>query len=365
MTTASPPHSLSSSIQVAANVQIYDEGNGIFGELISPQEVLSSFALEENVGDVSQSALTPLQSRLYAGGEIVLEFDNTCLSHKVRIRWINEHGHTPATHVWTVEPGSMFVQCSRPGHVFLLSILVGTQEQALAAYRPVRTLPSGSPHCILIQQEEGLADDCFLLELLLSNSEDSIMVAASALDHALGFSDRKTVPMLHTIVTNVMKQPSEEKYHKLRMSNRTIQNHIVSAWGALRLLHLLGFRETKLKVEGTVDSKDDDIIEEFLVLPNTLVDAQLDVFKRSKEILEMLITRADPHFVAELAEPPPWQTPLVTSGGALSSHWNTRGTHFMTPDERWARTERNRRGGRRPRRPNPGNAPSSRGRWGR
>lgn len=362
-TSALPPHSLSNTIQAAANVQLYDEGNGIFGELISPQAVLSSLALEENVGDVSQSVITPLQSRLYAGGEIVLEFDNTCVCHKVRIRWINEHGHTPATHVWTVDPDSTFVQCSRPGHLFLLSILVGTQEQALAAYRPFRTLPSGSPHCILIQQEEGLTD-CFLLELLLSSAQDSLMVAASALDHALGFSDRKTVPMLHTIVTNVIKHPGEEKYRKLRMSNRAIQNHIVSAWGALHLLHVLGFRETKVAVETTVDSQDKDM-EEFLILWHAPGDAQLDVFKLAKEILEILMTRADPQFVAELAEPPPWHTPLVTSGGALSSHWNTRGTHFMTPDERWARTERNRRGGRRPRRPDPGNAPSSRGTWGR
>jgi len=365
--TSMATHSLRNTLQIAANTHLYDEANGVFGELISPEVVLSSLNFEENVGSLDDptaaQAVTTLQSRTYAGGEIVLEIDNTCVNQQVRVRWMDEHGHNPSTHVWTIEPSSTFVQYSRPGHLFLLSVLVGTQEWALGAYRPVRTLPSGSPHFILIQQEEGVTDS-FLLELLLADSEDSLMVAASALD-PVGFPDKKTVPMLHTIVTNVIKEPSEEKYHKLRLSNRSVQHHLVSALGALQLLHLLGFRETELPVEETKHRDSNQATEEYLVLQSTPTEAQLVVFKRAKEILEVLVSRADPHFVAELAEPPPWQTPLLSSGGALSSHWNTRGTHFVTPDERWARTERRGRGGGRPRRPDPGNAPSSRGTWGR
>ena len=239
---------LRNTLQTAANVQLYDEGNGVFGELISPDVVLSSLNFEENVGSLGDptaaQAVTTMQSRTYAGGEIVLEIDNACIDRKVRVRWMDEHGHNPSTHVWTVDESSTFVQYSRPGHLFLLSVIRDTQEWVLGAYRPVRVLPSGSPHCVLIQQEEGVADS-FLLELLLADSEDSLMVAASALD-PVGFADKKTVPMLQTIVANVIKQPSEEKYHKLRMSNRSIQNHIVSAWGAMQLLHTLGFRERKL-----------------------------------------------------------------------------------------------------------------------
>lgn len=366
--------SLRNILHIAANVQLFDEANGVFGELILPDVVLTSLNFQENVGALGDphaaQAVTALQSRTYSGGEIALEIDNTCANQQVRVRWINEQGHNPSTHVWTVHASATFVQYSRPGHLFLLSILVGTQEWVLGAYRPVRALPSGSPHCLLIQQEEqGVMSNAFLLELLLADTQDSLMVAASALD-PVGFSDKKTVPMLHTIVSNVIQQPSEERYHKLRMSNRSVEHHIASAWGALHLLHLLGFRETNIVVEqkGSNDSNDNQATTEaYLVLANTPSESQLGLFRQAKEVLEVLLKRADPHFVAELADPPPWQTPLVSSssGGALSSHWNTRGTHFVTPDERWARTERRGRGGRRPRRPDPGNAPSSRGTWGR
>lgn len=360
--------SLRNSLQFAANVHLYDEANGVFGELISPQVVLSSLNFEENVGALDDphaaQAATTLRSTTYSGEQIVLEIDNVCAEQKVRVRWMNEQGKNPPTHIWTVDANSTFVQYSRPGHVFLLSLVVSQNvEWVLGAYRPVRALPSGSPHCVLVQQEG--ATNSFLLEVLLADSQDSLMVAASALD-PVGFSDKKTVPMLHQIVSNVIKQPSEEKYHKLRMSNRSIQHHVVSAWGAMHLIHLLGFRETKITSQGpSNDANDSTSTEEYLILPGTPTESQLDVFRQAKDVLETLQARASPSFVAELAAPPPWQTPLVSSGGVLSSRWNTRGTHFVTPDERWARTERRGRGGRRPRRPDPGNAPSSRGTWGR
>jgi PUB domain len=358
--------SLRNTLRVAATVYLYDDANGVFGELIPPEVVLSSLAYDENVGNIgdpaSAQAVTSFHSITYEGKELALEIDNITSTHKVRIRWMNEHGHNPLTHVWTVGPSSTFVQYTRPGHLFLLTALVGQDELILGAYRPVRPLPSGSPHCILIQQQRDVAD-AFLLELLLGDTEDSLMVAASALDPA-GFADKKTVPMLHTIVTNLMQRPWDEKYHRLRLSNRTIQRHIASAWGAMQLLYLLGFQITELAEEESKESEAG--AEEYLVFPTKLTEAQLAIFQRAKEMLELLRTRADPHFVAELAAPPPWQTPLLSTGGALASHWNSRGTHFITPDERWQRTERFQahRGGR-PRRPSPGNAPSSRGKWGR
>lgn len=267
---------------------------------------------------------------------------------------LSRHGHNPSTHVWTIDPSSTFVQYTRPGYLFLLTALVGQEELILGAYRPVRPLASGSPHCILIQQQQDVAD-AFLVELLLGDTEDSLMVAASALDPA-GFADKKTEPMLHTIVTNLIQQPWVEKYHRLRLSNRTIQQHIVSSWGAMDLLHLLGFQLTELAVEESKEPEAD--AEAYLVFPTKPTEAQLVIFQRAKEMLELLITRADPHFVAELATPPPWQTPLLSTGLALASHWNSRGTHFITPDERWQRSERfQARGGGRSRRPKSGKCP--------
>lgn len=352
---------------IAATVQLYDDANGVFGDLISPEVVLSSLAYDENVGDLGNpgaaQAVTSLHSISYKGNQLCIEIDNICSTQKVRVRWMDEEGRNPSTHVWTIDPSSSFIQYTTPGHLFLFSVTVGEMELVLGAYRPVRPLPSGSPHCILIQQQQDVAD-AFLLEVLLADTEDSLMVAASALDPAV-FADKKTVPMLHTIVTNLTQQPGEEKYHKLRLSNRTIQDHICSSWGAMHLLHLLGFQLTEVAVEESKGSLEADA-EEYLVFPTKPTEAQLATFLSAKEMLELLKNRADPHFIAELASPPPWQTPLISTVGALASHWNSRGTHFITPDERWQRTERfGARGGGRPRKPAPGNAPSSRGNWGR
>ena len=359
--------SLRNTLPVAATTRLYDNANGIFGELIPPEVVLSSLAYDENVGNIGDpaaaQAVTSLHSITYEGKELAVEFNNISSTHKVCIRWMNEHGNNPMTHAWTVDPSSTFVQYTRPGHLFLLTAQVGQEEVILGAYRPLRPFPSGSPHCVLIKQQD--VADAFLLELFLADIEDSLMVAASALDPA-GFADKKTVPMLNAIVTNLIQRPREEKYRRLRLSNRNIQGHIVSAWGAMHLLQLLGFQLTELAAEESKESEAGAEDFFYLVFPTIPTEAQLAIFQRAKEMLELLITRADPHFVAELAAPPPWQTPLLSSGGALASHWNSQGTHFITPDQRWQRTERlqARRGGR-PRRPSPGNAPSSRGKWGR
>lgn len=361
--------SLRNTLRIAAPIVIYDESHGVFGELISPDILLDALSFEQNVGclddPTAAQAVTSLHSITYSGGQFPIEIDNLCSLQQIRVRWMDEQGKNPPTHVWTIEPSSSFVQYTIPGHLFLLSVVVGNDEWLLGAYRPLRALSSGLPHFLLIQQrQEQQVDDSFLLEVMLGDSKDSLMVASSALDPVV-FLDKKTVPMLLTIVKNVIHEPSKEKYHKLRLSNRTIQRHIVPSWGAIHLLYTLGFRENEISLSESKESLED--AETYLELPYAApTDEQLALFRRAQELLELLVTRADPHFVAELAPPTPWQTPLLSTGGALASHWNTRGTHFITPDERWERTDELRRWrGARPRPPPPGDAPSSRGRWGR
>mmetsp|Transcript_28261 Transcript_28261/g.42737 ORF Transcript_28261/g.42737 Transcript_28261/m.42737 type:complete len:252 (-) Transcript_28261:117-872(-) len=60
----------------------------------------------------------------------------------------------------------------------------------------------------------------------------------------------------------------------------------------------------------------------------------------------------------------PGQSTAVSSSG--NGNWNSQGTRFMTADDRWAQSERGarlRKRGNAP--PPPGQAPSSRGNWGR
>jgi len=73
------------------------------------------------------------------------------------------------------------------------------------------------------------------------------------------------------------------------------------------------------------------------------------------------------HTIADVAPASNGPTSSTTSGGNQGNgNWNTTGTTFMTPDDRWARAERAARFRRNAGpRPQPGEAPSSRGNWGR
>mmetsp|Transcript_21061 Transcript_21061/g.34851 ORF Transcript_21061/g.34851 Transcript_21061/m.34851 type:complete len:232 (+) Transcript_21061:42-737(+) len=78
--------------------------------------------------------------------------------------------------------------------------------------------------------------------------------------------------------------------------------------------------------------------------------------------------RGNTHTIDEVTQPQTnsWQQQGAGSTGSQAgSNWNTQGTHFMSPDDRWAQAERGARMRRSGGPPAPGNAPSSRGNWGR
>ena len=119
----------------------------------------------------------------------------------------------------------------------------------------------------------------------------------------------------------------------------------------MTLLHWIGFEEQILP-DG----------ERLLVVSQ---EPTTSLLQTAQDLLETLQNRAAPHFVAELAPPPPWQAPIQDGGRWQNSQAGR--TRFVTDEEKWARVERvnrNRRSGR-GRRPEPGQAPSSRGKWGR
>ena len=400
-------------LHTCATVEAVDDGHGIFGELYHAEKVWEALwdggdgvgdgsspaaaALSDGVGVVGDGdlnvgtptgtilcsqdlpATTYLNSKMetVTPHEIPIEIHNTTSHYKVRVRWIDLQGHnSPTTHLWDVLPSSTFEQYSKPGHLFILSIVSATNvyeedEHMLGAYRPKRGLPSSTPHCIIVQGggDSDSIDTPFLLEtLLLDESKfDTFSVAASDLENynARNHSRQtaeKTVQMLQTIVKNAIQHPDEEKYHKLRLSNRKIQHYIVSSWGSVEILKTLGFVEKQLQVDG--GNKDDQ--ETFLVLPTPIRENTKRIGKKALEILTLLHSRLLPEFITDLAPPTPWQNVGVYTGGKSGGNWNNnRG--FISDDEKWARAERIsglRRSGR-ARKPAPGEAPSSRGRWGR
>jgi hypothetical protein len=105
------------------------------------------------------------------------------------------------------------------------------------------------------------------------------------------------------------------------------------------------------------------------VLPKSIATdaAFLKLCKLAVDMLSILLSRTDPSFIADIALPTPWQEAVLTNGSSGRRRRRGSGMGFITDDERWARAERvnrNRRNGR-GRRPNRGDAPSSRGNWGR
>lgn len=218
----------------------------------------------------------------------------------------------------------------------------------------------------------------FLLEAVISDptGQDDLVVAAEALDSVGAGPNHqhlaKTIKTLATIVRNLLDHPDEAKYHTLRLSNPKVQSQIANCWGAMHLLHTIGFQHQQQPTKQNDNAKDDnnhDNGDHLTWTPdNTNNTNNLQKVQRAIKLVQQLQQRSQPGFVAELATlPPPWQGPVLSSSHSNRGefgHNTQRG--FLSDDEKWQRAERNRqRRGRSGRRPDPGNAPSSNGRWGR
>jgi len=346
--------------------------------------------------------------------EVCIEFDNqTALP--ITIRWLDEYGRSFDHYNFTVEAHSSAVRYSRQGHLFLLSVSSGCdvsrddddddegsakEELLLGAYRLRMTLPSKSPHYVRVEQvgtNEVTATNSgsnsssfagtFILEAMLADptGEDELVVAAKALennddaDAVAGtgpYHDQsiKSIKTLSTILTNLRQHPQDPKYHTLRLSNTTIQKQIASNWGAMQMLKLIGFVRSQVHGDNksNVSSTGEKQMEECLTWKDQGHDceSQRKKLNRACELVELLCARNRPGFVSELAPSPPWQGPILTlavpgGAGRRASFGNQR-TTFLSDDEKWKRAQRNaQRRGRSGRKPEPGNAPSSRGKWGR
>ena len=373
-----------------ADVVLYDASDGLYGELLDPQTVVvssSSAGQQMHSGADLSDVPNHLRSVRYGyadtarssseSEDIPINFYNYSTSF-VRIRWIDTSGQSPPSHVWTLAPNQEINQSTSAGHVFVLSTIIAHGEQdlfgsneteaVLGAYRPKRALPSGVHHALQVHDGDG--DGGYILEVVLldESSYDALVVASSWLDKQVVLLQNrqdsvKTLGLLHTIVSNVIEEPMNDKYRKLRLSNSTVEKRIVRHWSPMEFLRVLGFvRQTLPNDNG---KEDDD--EEYLVAekPNEL---RLELYRRAVGLLDQLKRRCSPGFVVDVAPPTPWDEPVLLSGGSGGGgrgRWRD-GAHFMSDEDRWARVERARRFRRNAGpRPAPGNAPSDRGRWGR
>ena len=394
----------------AATVTVYDQSDGLYGELIDAPSVLASQGQSSSLegADLTHAA-TQLRSVTYGYADHRHGHDRTAIhivnfcSSFLRIRWVDMEGNSRPSHIWTLAPGQQdFVQSTQPGHVFAVSAVTQHGEEDLfgsnqdevvvGAYRPKRSLPSGAHHCVQIHDGErggGADTPAFILEVVLTDPTmyDALVVASSWIDRqmVLGQPRRdgaKVLDLLHKIVSNVLQHPEEVKYRKLRLSNGTVRRHIGEHWCVLEFLRVLGFDKTVLPTadggggtpsRGTEEGGDfknahEQQEEEYLLAAHPPTESKLELYRKAVGLLDMLQHRCSAGFVADVAPPTPWDEPFVLSGGGGGGGRRGRGggRGFITDEDRWARVERvrnfRRRAGPRPR---PGNAPSDRGRWGR
>uniref|UniRef100_A0AAQ5ZUA1 UBX domain-containing protein 6 n=1 Tax=Amphiprion ocellaris TaxID=80972 RepID=A0AAQ5ZUA1_AMPOC len=90
---------------------------------------------------------------------------------------------------------------------------------------------------------------------------------------------KAAVDIISKYVENICKNPTEEKYRKIKLSNKVFQEKVRSAEGSREFLQALGFISVMLPVEGQEEE------EEFLVLPEQSPDA-LELMKERRDRLQ-------------------------------------------------------------------------------
>ncbi|XP_042605856.1 UBX domain-containing protein 6 [Cyprinus carpio] len=99
--------------------------------------------------------------------------------------------------------------------------------------------------------------------ILMRFSEDAIE-ASIMMIHNFNKDKEKVkaaVDIISKYIENICKNPTEEKYRKIKLSNKVFQENVSGIEGSREYLQALGFESTTLPVDG------EDRTEEFLVLP--------------------------------------------------------------------------------------------------
>ncbi|XP_013885839.1 UBX domain-containing protein 6 [Austrofundulus limnaeus] len=118
-------------------------------------------------------------------------------------------------------------------------------------------------------------------EAILMRFEEDEVEASVMMIHTFNKDREKVTAALDIIskyVDNICKNPTEEKYRKIKVSNKVFQEKVRSIEGSQEFLKALGFMSVMLPVEGQEEE------EEFLVLPEQNPDA-LELMKERRDRL--------------------------------------------------------------------------------
>ncbi|XP_068599534.1 UBX domain-containing protein 6 [Brachionichthys hirsutus] len=119
-------------------------------------------------------------------------------------------------------------------------------------------------------------------EAILMRFEEDAVEASVMMIHTFNKDREKVkaaVDIISKYVDNICKNPMEEKYRKLKLSNKVFQEKVRCVEGGREFLQSLGFTSLMLPVEGQEEE------EEFLVLPVQSPD-DLELMKERRDRLQ-------------------------------------------------------------------------------
>ncbi|XP_004068244.1 UBX domain-containing protein 6 [Oryzias latipes] len=166
-------------------------------------------------------------------------------------------------------------------------------EKEKAATAEGSKVPVKDPACFSVS---GVYFTCPLTGATLSKSEREVHIKEAILMRFEEDPVEASVMMVHTFnkdkekvkaaveiiskyVENICKNPTEEKYRKVRVSNKVFQEKVRCVEGSREFLQALGFISIMLPVDGQEEE------EEFLVLPEANPDA-LELMKEQRDRLQ-------------------------------------------------------------------------------
>ncbi|RVE74005.1 hypothetical protein OJAV_G00037070 [Oryzias javanicus] len=166
-------------------------------------------------------------------------------------------------------------------------------EKEKAATGEGSKVPVKDPACLSVS---GVYFTCPLTGATLSKSEREVHIKEAILMRFEEDPIEASVMMVHTFnkdkekvkaaveiiskyVENICKNPTEEKYRKIKVSNKVFQEKVRCVEGSREFLQALGFISIMLPVDGQEEE------EEFLVLPEASPDA-LELMKEQRDRLQ-------------------------------------------------------------------------------
>ncbi|XP_044056716.1 UBX domain-containing protein 6 [Siniperca chuatsi] len=124
--------------------------------------------------------------------------------------------------------------------------------------------------------------DVHIKEAILMRFEEDAVEASVMMVHTFNKDREKVkaaVDIMSKYVENICKNPTEEKYRKIKLSNKVFQEKVRCVEGSREFLQALGFISIMLPVEGQEEE------EEFLVLPEQSPD-DLELMKERRDRLQ-------------------------------------------------------------------------------